>query len=208
MVDQAREREVEWGTAAEPHPAECVSGDVALVIPAPDGALLAVIDGLGHGHEAARAAQVARETVREAAGTDVVALAHRCHRALARTRGAAVALAHLSTEASTLTWLGVGNVEGRVITGDGRTGTVNPNASLRLRPGVIGHHLPAIGATTLDIRRGDTIILATDGIARGFGEALDVSGSPRRIAERILAKHWTVSDDGLVLVMRYLGTGT
>ena len=205
MLDEARHREVEWGTAAEPHPAERVSGDVALVIRAPKGALVAVIDGLGHGHEAARAARVARETVREAAETDVIALAHRCHRALTRTRGAAVALAYLSTEASTLTWLGVGNVEGRVITNGRR---VNPNASLRLRPGVIGHHLPAIGATTLDIRRGDTIILATDGIACGFGEAVDLSGSPRRIAERILAEHWTVSDDGLVLVMRYLGAGT
>lgn len=208
MLDQACDREIEWGTAAEPHPAERVSGDVALVMRAPEGALVAVVDGLGHGHEAARAAQVARETVREAAGTDVIALAHRCHRALARTRGAAVALAHLSTEASTLTWLGVGNVEGRVLTGNQRTRMANANASLRLRPGLIGHQLPAIGAATIDVRRGDTIILATDGIARGFGDALDVSGSPRRIAERILAEHWTVSDDGLVLVMRYLGTGT
>ena len=208
MLDQACDREIEWGTAAEPHPAERVSGDVALVMRAPEGALVAVVDGLGHGHEAARAAQVARKTVREAAGTDVIALAHRCHRALARTRGAAVALAHLSTEASTLTWLGVGNVEGRVLTGNQRTRMANANASLRLRPGLIGHQLPAIGAATIDVRRGDTIILATDGIARGFGDALDVSGSPRRIAERILAEHWTVSDDGLVLVMRYLGTGT
>ena len=181
-----------------------MSGDVAVVLRAPAGALVAVFDGLGHGHEAARAARIARDAVREAAGTDVVALAHRCHRALTRTRGAAVALAYVSTEAGTLTWLGVGNVEGRVVTGDPRTA----NASLRLRPGVVGHRLPAIGATTLDIRRGDTIILATDGIARGFGESVDLSGSPRRIAERILAEHWTVSDDGLVLVLRYLGAGT
>lgn len=205
MLDQARDRELEWGTATAPHPAQDVSGDVALVSRVPEGALVAVIDGLGHGHEAARAAQVARETVREAGGADIIALAHRCHRALASTRGAAVALAYVSTSASTLTWLGVGNVEGRVVTGDQRTRTAK--ASLRLRPGMIGHQLPAIAATTLDIRRGDTIILATDGIARGFGEALDVFGSPRRIAERILAEHWTVSDDGLMLVMRYLGTG-
>ena len=45
------------------------------------------------GHEAARAAQIARETVLEAVGGDIIALAHRCHRALASTRGAAVAFA-------------------------------------------------------------------------------------------------------------------
>ena len=174
----------------------------------PAGALVAVIDGLGHGHEAARAAQIARETVCEVVGADIIALAHRCHRALASTRGAAVALAYVSTSASTLTWLGVGNVEGRLITGDHRTRPPSANASLRLRPGVIGHQLPAIDTATLDIHRGDILILSTDGITPGFGEALDVSGSSQRIAERILAEHWTVADDGLVLVLRYLGSGT
>jgi len=208
VLDQGRDRTLEWGTATAPHPAQSVSGDVALVISLPEGALVAAIDGLGHGHEAARAAQIAREIVGKAAGVDIVALAHRCHRALARTRGAAVALAYLSFAASTLTWLGVGNVAGRLITGDQRTRAPSASASLRLRRGVVGHQLPAIGTVTLDIRRGDILILATDGIAPGFGEALDVSGSPQRIAERILAEHWTVADDGLVLVLRYLGIGT
>lgn len=208
MLDQARDRELEWATAAAPHPAEDVSGDAALVIRAPEGALVAVIDGLGRGREAARAAQTARETVCEAAGTDIVALAHRCHRALARTRGAAVALAYVSTSAGTLTWLGVGNVEGRLITGHRRTRTPSGNASLRLRRGVIGRQLPAIGSATLGIRHGDMLILSTDGITPRFGEALDVSGSSQRIAERILAEHWTFTDDGLVLVLRYFGPGT
>ena len=208
MPDQARDRELEWGTATAPHPAQNVSGDAALVRRLPEGALVAVIDGLGHGHEAARAAQVARETVREAAGADIIALAHRCHRALACTRGAALALAYVSTSASTLTWLGVGNVEGRLITGDQQTRPPSANASLRLRCGVIGHQLPVIGTATLDIHRGDVLILSTDGITPRFGDALDVSGSSQRIAERILVEHWTVADDGLVLVLRYLGSGT
>jgi phosphoserine phosphatase RsbX len=208
VLDQARGRELEWGTATAPHPAQDVSGDVALVIPAPEGALVAVIDGLGHGQEAAHAAQIARDTVYEAVGTDIVALAHCCHRALASTRGAAVALAYVSTSASTLTWLGVGNVEGRLVTGDQRARPRSANASLRLRRGVIGHQLPAIDTATLDVHRGDLLILSTDGIAPGFGEELDVSGSSQRIAERILAEHWTVADDGLVLVLRYLGSRT
>ncbi len=173
-----------------------------------EGALVAVIDGLGHGHEAARAAQMARETVCEGAGADIIALAHRCHRALACTRGVAVALAYVSTSTSTLTWLGVGNVEGRLITGDPRTRPPSANTSLRLRGGVVGHQLPAIGTATLDIHRGDMLILSTDGITPGFDETLDVSGSSQRIAERILAEHWTVADDGLVLVLRFLGSGT
>lgn len=206
MRDQGRERALEWGSAAVSHPAQQVSGDAALVLPGPEGALFAVIDGLGQGHEAARAAQLARETVHQAASADIVALAHSCHRALRPTRGAAVALAYVSTSASTITWLGIGTVEGRLIASDRRTWTSTANASLRLRRGIVGHQLPEVGSLTLDIRRGDVVILATDGVAPGFGEALDVSSSPRRIAQRILAKHWTAADDGLVLVLRYLGT--
>lgn len=207
MPDQARGRALEWGTAAAPHPTQDVSGDVAVVIPASEGILVAAIDGLGRGNVAAGAAQVARETLYEAASADLVALAHRCHRALARTRGAALALAYLSTSASTVTWLGIGTVEGRLITGTRRASTASANASLRLHPGVVGHHLPVIGTDTLDIHRGDVLILATDGVGSRFGEALNVSGSPQRIAERILAEHWTVADDGLVLVVRYLRHG-
>jgi negative regulator of sigma-B (phosphoserine phosphatase) len=207
VPDQARDRELEWGTATAPHPAQDVSGDVAVVTRLPEGALLAAIDGLGHGHEAARAARVARDTVREAADVDIIALAHRCHRALACTRGVALALAFVSTSASTLTWLGVGNVEGRLITGDQQRGPRSANASLRLRCGVIGHQLRTIGTATVDIDRGDVVVLSTDGITSKFGERLDVSGSSQRIAERILAEHWTVADDGLVLVLRYIGSG-
>ena len=208
MPDPGHHRAFEWGTATRAHPSQDVSGDVALAIPTPGGALVAVFDGLGRGREAARAAQLARETVRSAGGADILALAYRCHRALARTRGAAAALAYLSTSASTLTWLGVGNVEGRLIAGDRRTRLSGASKSLRLRRGLVGHRLSAIGTATLDIRRGDTLVLATDGIAPRFGDALDVTGSPQRIAERILAEHWTVADDGLVLVVRYLGPGT
>ena len=205
---EARVRELEWGVAAAPHPAQDVSGDVSLVIRMPAGALVAVVDGVGHGREAARAAQIARENICEAAGADLVALAHRCHRALACTRGAAVALAYVSTSASTLTWLGVGNVEGRLITGDQRASSPSPNGSLRLHRGIVGHRLPAISTATVDIHRGDMLILSTDGITPGFEEALDVTGSSQLIAERVFAEQWTGADDGLVLVLRYLGSGT
>ena len=205
VLDEARARTLEWGSATRPHPAQPVSGDEALVLRVGDNALVAVIDGLGRGHEAARAAQIARATVCAAGDLDIVAITHRCHGALAGTRGAAVALACVSTSAGTVTWLGIGNVQGRLIGSDQRRRTRSASTSLRLRRGVVGRQLPEIDTATVEIQRGDILILATDGIASGFADALDVSGSSQQIAERILAEHWTVTDDGLVLVVRYLG---
>jgi hypothetical protein len=58
---------------------------------------------------------------------------------------------------------------------------------------------------TLDLTPGDVLVLATDGIAAGFADSLDVSGSAQAITDRIMARHWLATDDALVVAVRYLG---
>ena len=79
-------------------------------------------------------------------------------------------------------------------------------ASLGLRHGVLGDQLPALDAVTLLISYGDVLILATDGIAARFAEELDVTVTPRDIAERIVSAYWNSADDAVVVVLRDLGT--
>jgi hypothetical protein len=182
---------------------EVVSGDVAVVRVLPEGALVAGIDGLGHGSEAARAARSAAAVLRESPGPDLVRLVRRCHRALRGTRGAAISLAFVSALESRLTWLGVGNVEGRVLSGD--PATTRPKGSLALARGVPGHELPAVRAATIAMAPGDVLALATDGVDASFADSLELSGSSQTISERILAEHWKPPDDALVIVVRFLG---
>ena len=74
---------------------------------------------LGHGGAAADAGPLRRgEVVRERPIRDLVLLTELCHDALRDTRGAAIGMAFVSPPEATLTWLGVGNVEGRVLSGD------------------------------------------------------------------------------------------
>ncbi len=49
---------MEWGVAALSRGGETVSGDQYLVVPIADGVLMAVVDGVGHGLEAALAAEL------------------------------------------------------------------------------------------------------------------------------------------------------
>ena len=58
---------------------------------------------------------------------------------------------------------------------------------------------------TLDVRPGDLLVLATDGIEVAFADSLDTSGSAQTITERILDVHWKPTDDALVVAVRYLG---
>ena len=203
MPEQAAREPVEWAVAMRCRHGETTSGDLAVVNLLPEGVLVAGIDGLGHGDEAARAARKAAEVLRESRSYDLVLLVERCHAALKGTRGAAISLAFVSPSESGVTWLGVGNVEGRLLSGD--PSAMRPKGSLPLGNGVPGHELPAVKAATLDLRTGDVLVFATDGVGTAFADSLDISGSARAISERILAEHWKPLDDALVVAVRYLG---
>jgi phosphoserine phosphatase RsbX len=203
VPERAASEPVEWGVATRCRRGEATSGDLAVVTLLPEGALVAGIDGLGHGTEAARAARMAAAVVRETPSQDLVLLVQRCHAALKGTRGAAISLAFVSPSESGVTWLGVGSVEGRVLSGE--PSATRPKGSLALGTGVPGHELPPMRTATLEVRPGDVLVLATDGIEAAFADSLDISGSTQAISERILADHWKPSDDALVVAMRYLG---
>jgi phosphoserine phosphatase RsbX len=203
VVERALREPVEWGVAKKSRRGEATSGDLAVVALLPEGALVAAIDGLGHGGEAARAARRAGAVVRDRPSQDLVLLAERCHRALRHTRGAAISLAFVSALKSSITWLGVGSVEGRVVSGD--RSALRSKGSLALKSGVPGHELPTVRAATMKVRPGDVLLLATDGIEASFADALDISGTPQAISERILAAHRRPADDALVVAVRYLG---
>lgn len=185
-------------------PGEGESGDVGVVAPVPDGALLAVIDGLGHGPEAARAAETAARTVHECAGEPLNVVMEHCHQALRGTRGVVITLAHVDERRQTLTWVGVGNVEGRIwpaVPGDTLTRQAPP-----LRGGVVGHHLPRLTGTTLPLTRGDLMVLSTDGIKHDFHDRFRLAGTVQQIADDIADDYWVERDDALVMVARYLGS--
>jgi hypothetical protein len=194
---------VEWSVAKRCRRGEATSGDLAVVAVRPGGALVAGVDGLGHGAEAARAAGRAGAVVRASPGLDLALLMKHCHVALRGTRGAAISLAFISTSAGGVTWLGVGNVEGRVVSGE--PSATRPKGSLALGGGVAGYDLPAVRTAALKVLPGDLLILATDGVDPSFADSLDVSGSTHAIAERIMARHRRPTDDALVVAVRYLG---
>jgi serine/threonine protein phosphatase PrpC len=194
---------LEWGVAVRPLRGETQSGDAAVVRFCGETALVAACDGLGHGPDAARAAAAAAAVLEQFEGEDVVSLAHRCDEALRTTRGAAISLAVFSASPAAVTWVGIGNVEGRVVRGS--LSGPGQSQSLTLHPGIAGEGLPPLHAVTLPVARGDTLLFATDGVHDRFADWLVPVGPPQEIAERIVDEHSKSTDDALVLVARYLG---
>ena len=193
--------QLESGVAERPLEGERRSGDVALLAPYDGGALVAAIDGLGHGAGAADAAEAAADVLREHPDDEPAHLLERCHRALARTRGAVMTLAWFDVREGRLYWTGVGNVEGRLVRAAG--GPNAPTEGALTKGGVVGYNLPSVRVTSTDLEDGDVMVLVTDGIHSGFARAIAAGGAAQEIADRILAQHAKGSDDALVIVVRY-----
>jgi serine/threonine protein phosphatase PrpC len=194
---------LDWNVAEQKLKADDESGDLYVVKPFPEGVLAAVIDGLGHGAEAAAASRTAAAILEAFAHESVISLMERCHQALKGTRGAAMSLASFNTLDRAMTWLGVGNVEGVLLYIN--SAAKKTHKSLLLRAGIVGCNLPQLYVSVVPLTRGDTLILATDGISYDFAREQSVHDSPRLIAGRILARYGKGKDDALVLVARYLG---
>jgi negative regulator of sigma-B (phosphoserine phosphatase) len=201
---------VNWGVAGSPIAAESDSGDLCGVWSPADGALIAVVDGSGHGVEAAAAANLARSVIEGHPRESPVALILRCHERMRGTRGAAMTLASLNLLDRTMTWLGIGNVEAVLCHGASAATDESPSAErVLLRPGVVGYRLPPrLKAEVLPLKHLDTLIIATDGVRPEFAEECAISGEPKMVAARLLAQYASQRDDALVVVARFNETGT
>jgi negative regulator of sigma-B (phosphoserine phosphatase) len=191
---------LEWGVAASMPPGESESGDLHLVKSIGSRVLVAVVDGLGRGPEAAAAARAAIDTLERNGESTLPGLLAACHRALAGTRGAVLSLALVDPAAGALTWAGVGNVAG-VLLQRGPTGHAR---GLAARGGIVGGELPRVEPETLALSGDDTLIFATDGINGGFADELPPNDDPKRQAAAILARYGRPNDDALVVVARFV----
>lgn len=188
---------IEWAVAARCLPGQSESGDLSLVAPRAEGTLVAVVDGLGHGPEAATAARVAIDALRTHADAPLDVLFRQCHAALLKTRGVVMTAAIVTADA--LEWLAVGNVEGVLLRG--AAGPAPTRERVLLRGGVVGYQLPPLRASKLALAAGDVLIVATDGIRGDVASEARPGWSPREIADRTLAAHARDNDDALVLVI-------
>ncbi len=194
---------VDYAAATFVLPGESQAGDHHLVCCNQSGILIAAIDGIGHGEEAANAAKAAISILQANIEEPVSSLVERCHEGLRSTRGVVMSLASIDPEHGMMTWLGVGNVQGVLMRAGAPKGSVQE--VLLLRGGVVGSQLPVLQTAVLPIAKGDTLVFVTDGIRGEFVEGLSVLESPQRAADRILKQHGRGNDDALVLVVRIIG---
>jgi phosphoserine phosphatase RsbX len=196
---------IEWAAKSRPRPGENVCGDRLLAVDVNGtGALIGVLDGLGHGAEAAEAANCGVEVLRNARSEPLDVLVQLCHRALSGTRGAAMTLARIDFRADTLSWVGIGNVAADLVAK--HPAGVEVRSSARLAGGIVGYRIPEVlTPQEVPIRPGDLLVIASDGIVEDHLDDIDFSAPALVIADQILHSHAKDNDDALVLAARHRG---
>jgi negative regulator of sigma-B (phosphoserine phosphatase) len=194
--------ELEVGVAGVAIAGEMRSGDLAVFAPYDRGGLAVVIDGLGHGDGAADASALAERVILAHASDPAPELLRRCHEALRKSRGVVLTAAWFDLEAMELSWAGVGNVEARLVRGAATFGDRHDSALVL--GGVVGYNLPPVRPARTDLRPGDAVAFATDGIDADYSNSLTPGLPAQRLAERILSRHARITDDALAAVVRYV----
>lgn len=194
--------QVEVGVSTMPMPGEVECGDSHVVIAHDHWVLVGVIDGLGHGPEAARSAERAVEVVRERPDLPVCDLVEACHHELRRFRGCVATFASIDVASGEMEWVGVGNVEALLVRRGQRL--VDAHEQAMLFDGAIGYRMPRIRSHRVGVQPGDLLVMATDGVSAQFLSAAANGNDPQALAERLRETFAWGTDDSLVLVARML----
>jgi len=160
------------------------------------GLLMMLSDGLGHGSLAARASMECARVFRESELESPTALLKLMHQRVSATRGAATAIGHLDVAAHRLTYAGVGNIAGRVVSGRKKRGLVS-------MPGIVGHNMRSVQDIGYDVEPDAWVVMHSDGLTDKWD--LDVYPglqrcSPLVVAATLLRDAAVRRDDASVLV--------
>jgi len=186
------------GVAIAPYPGERVCGDNWSWNASSNGPTIMLVDGSGHGVEAARAAETAVRTFSENADAACEVVVERIHRALAPTRGGAVAVTRIDAAAGVVRFVGVGNISAVLVNAGKARHMVSHN-------GTAGHVAPRIREFTYDFTGEPMVILHSDGLTSRWNLAAypGLAGEhPSLVAGVLLRDHRRGRDDAAVVVMR------
>jgi phosphoserine phosphatase RsbX len=162
--------------------------------------LAAVVDGLGGGAEAERAARLAAQMIEQHPEYPLQELIRRSHTALHSTRGAVIGLLRLDLADNNASYVGVGNIGLQVYSRQ----PIKPIS----KNGILGFRLPTLLELRYMYDPGDVFVLYSDGVSATFAQdaTIDLKQPPQQMAEHILKAYGKHTDDATVVVIKTMAS--
>lgn len=188
---------VTWGAVCRAKQGQSVSGDVYVIREHGDQYLtVSVIDGLGGGIEAERAARIAAQLVESNIELSISDLIRRSHTALHSTRGAVMSVLRFDIAHHKATYVGVGNIGAYVYSRQ----PIKPIS----KNGILGFRMPNLLELSYVYDPGDIFVLYSDGISSQFAlnGRVDIHQPAQQIAEQLLSTYGKHNDDATIVVVK------
>lgn len=163
-----------------------------------DRCAVLAVDGLGHGPNAADAAGEATRIFTAHSSEAPGHLMSRLHDALKKTRGAAAAVAEMRPLAGTLTYSGVGNISGSILSNTLSRSLVSHN-------GTLGHVMPRVQEFKVEWPKDGILVMHSDGLQSRWDLSRYpglLARQPALIAGVLLRDFRRERDDASVLVVK------
>ncbi len=186
------------GAATRPHPGMNQNGDAYFIKTWQDGALVGVIDGLGHGQFAHKASQKAFQYLSNHYDRPLPEIFRGVGSNCRATRGVVMALVRFDWVNAMLSFASIGNIEIRAIGG-------RDKYNFPVRRGILGINAPPPQVSTEKWSRDTMLVLHSDGVAshwswEEFRHLTDRSATT--IARELLNKLGKDHDDATVVVVK------
>lgn len=183
-----------YGICTRPCVGEFENGDRGVVVRRDEVILAMVVDGLGHGPKAARAAAIAVDLLENTSERDPTAIMAALNEALRGTVGAAASIIALDCLTGSISYCGVGNVATRV-TGGMETRLVGID-------GVLGSLRRTLRLEHACLVAGGMALMTSDGISLSFNPGTLAGLTTQDAARLLVDKHGRAHDDATALVLR------
>ena len=175
---------------------EQVSGDEVILVRADDYLLLGVIDGLGHGKEAADVAERVKIYIEEHHHLGFETLIQNAHQYFLGSRGVVLGLAKIFVDGD-FEFIGIGNIRARVISEKDRLELVSKDGALGVRM------RSSLFLQKTKMQKGDRLVMYSDGVSnRIFRENVSFprAGSLQFI-QTIIEKYGKEHDDASIIYL-------
>ena len=189
---------VRAGVICAEKPGEEVCGDGWAVLQGRGRQIVLVVDGLGHGFDAAKAARAAIEAVQTKSHLNAPDLMDAMHGALRPTRGAAAAIAMLQPESELCVFCGIGNIAASIRSAGTSRSMVSHN-------GTLGHQVRKIQEFQYPFPKGSLLVMHSDGMATHWDLAAYPgleARHPSLVAAALYRDHSRKRDDLTVVALR------
>jgi anti-sigma regulatory factor (Ser/Thr protein kinase) len=148
-----------WGVIARPAPHEDLCGDSWRIAERSGELAIMLADGLGHGPEAARAAEEATAAFDGDPFAPTTSIIDRANVRMQGTRGGAVATARIEAPNRLMKYSGVGNISGYLHSGNGENGR-----GLFSHNGTVGHQMRKVQEFDYPCADQSLLVMHSDGL--------------------------------------------